>query len=64
MIIVRKIYEGAYWASFTSRETPADFRSSSPLSAQDVIDELSRRGAARPEIDEALGVADQEWKAS
>lgn len=64
MIYIKKIYNGAYWASFISSEAPADYRSSQPLSAFDVIAELSSRGAEVAEIKSALALADQEWISS
>jgi hypothetical protein len=61
MIYIKKIYSGSYWVSFISEAAPADFRSSSPLSAADVIAALSQRGANMAEIEAALAIADQEW---
>jgi hypothetical protein len=61
MIYIKKIYSGAYWASFISESAPADYRSSSSLSAAEVIAALLQRGANMAEIEAALAIADQEW---
>jgi hypothetical protein len=61
VITVRKIYEGGYWASFVSKEFPADYRSSEALSAADVMAELSARGANGQDIEAAIETADREW---
>jgi hypothetical protein len=61
VIYVEKISSGAYLASLTSQEEPADYRSPSPLTTAEVITELLRRGAELAEIEAALEAADKEW---
>jgi hypothetical protein len=61
LIVVNKIYEWAYWASFVSKDVPADYRSSKLLSADEVIAELTQWGADIVEIKAALEAADEKW---